>query len=310
MMRSEHEVLQGKLVVLMGGPGSERVVSLRSAEAVAKALRDAGADVEMIDVTGPDFEIPTDTRIAVNMIHGTFGEDGQIQEILDGRGVKYTGEGAAGSRVAFDKILSKERFVAGTIPTPVYEVLHNGDRPSFSPPLVVKAPSQGSSVGVYIVKNDSDLDPAVNDAHGYSKTLLIEKFVKGRELTVGILGQRPLPVVEIVTKDGVYDFRNKYPWANTGGSSSHFCPAPLSPEETKLVQDAAVAAHRALGLEVYSRVDVMLTDDGHPIVLEVNTIPGMTETSLLPDAARAEGMEFPALCAEIIRLSLQRYERQ
>lgn len=309
MTRNVLDRVGGKLAVLMGGPGSERMVSLRSAEAVASALRSAGAEVATVDVASPEFELPEGVGLAVNMIHGTFGEDGQIQQILDRRGVRYTGEGAEGSRHAFDKILSKEHFTVANIPTAPYEILPNGGLPSMAVPFVVKAPREGSSVGVYIVKSAAEIQQAVKDAHAYASTLLVEQFIKGRELTVGILGRRPLPVVEILTKDGVYDFRNKYPWANLGGSSSHLCPAPLSEEETRAVQDVAVAAHTALGLEVYSRVDVLLPEDGRPVVLEINTIPGMTETSLLPDAARAEGMNFADLCIEILRLSIQRYEK-
>ncbi len=308
-MRGVLDRIGGKIVVLMGGPGSERLVSLRSAEAVAKALRGAGASVELIDVSTLTPELPPDTGIAFNMIHGTFGEDGQLQDYLDQKGIKYTGEGALGSRLAFDKILSKSRFIEQNVPTAGYEVLNNGDQPSLRPPLVVKAPREGSSVGVFIVRDSSELPKALASARGFGTPLLVEEFVQGRELTVGILGRRPLPIVEIVTEDGVYDFRNKYPWANLGGASQHLCPAPLKDQEMRDVQDAAVAAHDALGLEVYSRVDVLLRPDGSPAVLEVNTIPGMTETSLLPDAAKAEGLKFTDLCLEIIRLSLDRYQR-
>ncbi len=309
-MREVLDQIAGKIVVLMGGPGSERLVSLRSAEAVANALRETGARVEVLDVSTAAPELPPDTGIAFNMIHGTFGEDGQLQDYLDQKGIRYTGEGAAGSRLAFDKILSKARFVDHNVPTARYEILHNGNLPSLRPPLVVKAPREGSSVGVYIVKEPAELPDAIAAAHGFGTPLLVEEFVSGRELTVGILGRRALPVVEIVTSDGVYDFRNKYPWANLGGASQHLCPAPLTQQETAAVQEAAVAAHNALCLEVYSRVDVLLRPDGSPVVLEINTIPGMTETSLLPDAAKAEGLTFTDLCLEIIRLSLDRYQRQ
>ncbi len=300
--------IDGKVAVLMGGPGSERMVSVRSAEAVAAALREIFPGIETIDVPGVDFVPPDDLGLAVNMIHGTFGEDGVLQTLLDARGIKYTGEGAEGSRMAFDKILAKRAFERAGVPSPAFEVLSNGGGPRMTPPLVLKPPREGSSVGVKIVEDPRDLAGAIEDGRQYAPELLVERFIRGRELTVGILGERPLPIVEILTEDGVYDFRNKYPWANMGGSSRHVCPAPLEERETRVVQEAAVAAHRALGLSVYSRVDVLLTPDGRPFVLEVNTIPGMTETSLLPDAARAEGMEFGALCREIVRLSLARYE--
>ncbi len=291
------------LVVLMGGPGSEREVSLRSGAAVAKALRQAGHRVTEVDVKGPEFELPSDTGLCVLMMHGTFGEDGQIQSILDRRGIAYTGEGVEASRTAFDKLASKERFAAAGVPTPRWEVLSPGRRPSLALPLVVKAPREGSSVGVHLVREAGQLEAALADCAAIDREILVEELIDGRELTVGVVGDRAMPVVEIRPHEGFYDYAHKY----TKGASEYFCPAPLDEKTTRRVQETALAAHRALGLQIYSRVDVLLRGDGEPFVLEANTIPGMTETSLLPKSAAAAGIAFPALCEEIARLSLQRH---
>ncbi len=301
-----------KIAVLKGGPGSEREVSLATAAGVAGALRGLGADVTEVDVKGADFALPPGIQIAFNAIHGTFGEDGQVQQILEDKGVAYTGEGVEGSRAAFDKITSKKLFAEHGVPTAEYEVIEAGGHPSLPLPYVVKAPKEGSSVGVYIVKTEEEIGPALRGASQYSDVLLVEKFVKGRELTVGILGGLALPVIEIRPMQGFYDFKNKYPFLNKQGQSGaeHLCPAPLDEIETRHVQEAALAAHRALGLEVYSRVDVLLPEGGKPSVLEVNTIPGMTEASLLPEAAAAAGISYPQLCERIIELSMARQKQE
>ena len=289
------------LAVLMGGPGSEREVSLRSGAAVARAFRGGGYRVTEVDVHGPEFELPPGIDLCVNMIHGTFGEDGQIQTILDRRGVAYTGEGEEGSRIAFDKLASKKLFVAAGVPTPRWEVLAPGARPTLPLPVVVKAPREGSSVGVHLVREAQQLEAALADCANLDREILVEELIVGRELTVGVVGDRALAVVEIRPHEGFYDYAHKY----TKGASEYFCPAPLDEATTRRVQETALAAHRALGLEVYSRVDILLRADGKPFVLETNTIPGMTETSLLPKAAAAVGVDFLALCEEIARLSLQ-----
>lgn len=290
------------LVVLMGGPGSESAVSLRSGAAVANALRRGGYRVSELEVTGPGFTLPADTGLCINMIHGTFGEDGQLQSLLDAQGVAYTGEGAAASRIAFDKLASKRLFDAAGVPTPAWEVIPPGARPSLPLPLVIKAPREGSSVGVHLVREPAALEPALADCAALDREILVEELIEGRELTVGIVGDRAMAVVEIQPHEGFYDYAHKY----TKGASEYFCPAPLDDDTTRRVQETALAAHRALGLEVYSRVDVLLRADGSPFVLEANTIPGMTETSLLPKAAAAAGMDFLALCEEIAVLSLKR----
>ena len=296
-----------KIALLMGGPGSERKVSLKTAESVAEALRSRGAVVIEVDVAGPAFEVPGDVFIAMNLIHGTFGEDGQIQSLLEQRGIRYTGAGVESSRIAFDKLLSKQRFIADGVPTPRSQTYPlNGSQPlAIALPLVVKPPREGSSVGVHICHTQVEFEAAVEDAKKFGNDTLIEDYVAGKELTVGILGDQVLPVVHIEPVEGFYDINNKYPWMGGTGKTNYNCPANLSPEVTKAVQEAALKAFRSCGTEVYGRVDVMLRDsDQAPFVLEVNTIPGMTSSSLLPKAAKAVGIEFPDLCARIIELSI------
>lgn len=296
------ELKDKQIAVLMGGPGAERAVSLNSGAAVVKALRLLGADVVEVDVTGPHFEIPADAHLAFNIIHGTFGEDGQLQAILDLHGIPYTGEAAAGSRLAFDKIESKKRFEAAGVPTAKWEIVQKGSAPSLPLPFVVKPPREGSSVGVHIVHDTVGLDVALEDCFARDHEVLIEEFVQGKELTVGIVGDEAFPVVEIVPKVDFYSYENKY----TKGASDYYCPARIDEATARRVQQAALAAHRSLGLEVYSRVDVLLDAEGNPYVLEINTLPGMTETSLLPKAAAAVGVSFHELCERIALLSLRK----
>lgn len=307
MKKSYSGILADKMVaLLMGGPGKERPVSLNSGAAVAKALRSLGANVQEIDVSGPDFTIPEKTELVFNMIHGTFGEDGQLQSILDQLGVSYTGEGEVGSRLAFDKIASKRKFDEAGVPNAKWEILTAGQTTSLPLPLVAKPPREGSSVGVHIVQKSEELAAALEDCFSRDSEVLIEEFIRGRELTVGIVGGEALPVVEIVPKVDFYSYENKY----TKGNSDYFCPARLDESIMHAVQSAALAAHRSLGLEIYSRVDVLLDSENKPFVLEVNTIPGMTETSLLPKAAAVAGIDFVSLCEEIAGLSLSRKRRQ
>ena len=298
-----------RIAVLKGGPGSERQISLASAAGVAGALRELGAEVSEVDVTGPHFVLPEGIDLAFNMIHGTFGEDGQVQRALEARGVPYTGEGVRGSELAFDKLQSKARFVERGVPTPKFEQIAAGFTPSMPLPYVIKAPCEGSSVGVYIVKAPEDVAPALEAAARYAQELLVEEYVEGRELTVGILDGIALPIIEIRPSTGFYDFANKYPFLDpTGkGSADHFCPAALDVATTARIQQLALAAHRALDLEVYSRVDFLLRPDGEALVLEINTIPGMTQASLLPEAARVAGIRYPQLCERIAELSLSRF---
>lgn len=303
--------LPKKIAVLMGGPGSERDVSLATGRGVSKALRSLGAEVFDVDVRDENFALPKEADLAFITIHGTFGEDGQLQKILEERGVPYTGDGVEASYAAFDKILSKEKFREHNVATPKWEVIEVGERPTIPIPLVVKPARQGSTVGVVIVKKASQLDAALAEAGKYDRKLLIEEFVSGRELTIGVLGDQALPILEIIPKGGFYDFNNKYPFLNpqAGGAAEHVCPAEIDPKKTKQIQELALRAFRAVGLVVYARVDVLLSDSGDPFVLEANTIPGMTEASLLPEAAAAAGINYVDLCAHIIALSRARTER-
>jgi D-alanine-D-alanine ligase len=296
--------------VVMGGPGSERQVSLASGRAVTEALLSIGIRATAVDLPTASLDgLPADTGLVFNTIHGTFGEDGQLQDLLEKHGIPYTGAGSATSRKAFDKHLSKAAFLAAGVPTPRSETLDlsiPGATPSLPLPLVIKPPREGSSVGVHIVKDASQLAAALADVARFSSDALVEEFIEGLELTVGILGDRALPVVHIIPPEGVYDMASKYPWLSGSKGSQYICPADLDPATTAAVQQAALAAHRALGIEIYSRVDVLLdAKSGKPYVLEANTIPGMTATSLLPKAAAATGIAFADLCRIIAEESLE-----
>jgi D-alanine-D-alanine ligase len=299
--------LSGKTIaVLKGGPGSERAVSLKTAESVVEALRSLGAHVVEVDVTGPEFDVPADTLIAFNTIHGTFGEDGQLQAICEARGLRYTGAGVETSRIAFDKALTKEKFIAAGVPTPRSQIfrLDGSDTLSIDLPLVIKPPREGSSVGVHIVRTPEELAAALEDARRFGDDTLIEEFIEGKELTIGVLGDQVLPVIHIEPAEGFYDINNKYPWMSGTGKTLYHCPADLDEATTARVQAAALAAFKAAGTEVYGRVDCLLRADGSAFILEINTIPGMTSSSLLPKAAAAVGISFPELCHQIIELSL------
>ena len=297
-----------KIAVAMGGPGSEYDVSIASGEAVQQALTDAGCDAVKLVVTKHEIEVPEGIDVVFNTIHGTFGEDGEMQLQLEEAGIVYTGAGSANSKIAFDKVLSKEKFIAAGVPTPVSEIVDVTDgfkMPEMKLPYVVKPPREGSSVGVHICKTLEEAEKAMHDAVKYSNDVLIEQFVEGLELTVGVLDGEVLPVVHIAPRSGFYDMSNKYPWMEETEETKtdYYCPADLSPEVTKAVQDAALAAHKSLGVEVYSRVDVLLDSDGSPYVLEANTIPGMTASSLLPKSAAVAGYPFADLCMKIVDIS-------
>jgi len=297
------------VAVLAGGPGSEREVSLNSAKGVASALEGRVGKVTLVDVKGPDFDLPLGTDLAFNVIHGTFGEDGQLQSEMERRGIPYTGARRLSSETAFDKALSKQRFLEAGVITPASEVIHgsktNEPPASIGIPCVVKPPREGSSVGVHLVRTPEEWPAAFADAARFSEDLLVEELISGKELTVGIVGDLVLPVIHIQPRSGFYDISNKYPWMTGQGGTDYFCPADLPDAVTQSVQNEALKAHRALGVEVYSRVDVLLREsDAKPFVLEVNTIPGMTQSSLLPKAAGALGIDYTNLCLKIIELSL------
>lgn len=294
-----------KIALLMGGPGSERDVSIASGNGVLEALRSEGfTNVTPVLVNNERPEIPEGTELCYNMIHGTYGEDGGLQSYLEELGLPYTGAGSETSRNCFDKVLTKKFFISGQVPTPLSETIAAGQMPTLPVPCVIKPPCEGSSVGVHIVNDAAELPAAVADASRYGKEILVEEYIKGKELTVAIFNGEALPVVHICPRSGFYDMNNKYPSLYGGVGSDYICPADISEEETKAVQAAAVAAYKALGVEVYGRVDVLLTDDGKPYVLEINTIPGMTGASLFPKAAKAAGISYGELCTRIAEVSL------
>lgn len=294
-----------KIALLMGGPGSERDVSIASASGVLEALRNEGfTQVTPVLVDSERPAIPEGTELCYNMIHGTYGEDGGIQSYLEELGLPYTGAGSATSRNCFNKVLTKKFFIDGGVPTPKSETLTAGQLPTLPVPCVIKPPCEGSSVGVHIVYDAAELPAAMEDAARYGKEILVEEYIKGKELTVAIFNGEALPVVHICPRSGFYDMNNKYPSMYGGVGSDYICPADISPEETQAVQEAAVAAYKALNVEIYGRVDVLLTDDGKPYVLEINTIPGMTSASLFPKAAAAAGISYGELCTRIAEASL------
>lgn len=290
---------------MLGGPSAEREISLRSGAAVAQALRSLGHTVHELDPRDDAWALPAGTEVVFLALHGTYGEDGTVQRHLEALGVPYTGCDPEASRLAFDKVLTKQRCLAAGVPTARFAVL---DRPEASwpmgwqPPVVLKPARQGSSVGLQFVERVADWAAALAEAFRYDSQVLLEERILGRETTVGILDDAPLPVVEVRPKQGAYDYLNKY----TPGRTEYFCPAPFDAETTRRIQAAGLAAFRAIGGRDYARVDVMVRPSGEPVVLEVNTLPGMTETSLLPKAAAAAGLGYAELCQRMVDLALRR----
>jgi len=294
------------IVVLLGGPSAEREVSLRSGAAVAAALRGLGHGVHEVDPTPGSLRLPTETDVAFLALHGTYGEDGAVQAELEALGMPYTGCGIESSRIAFDKVLAKERMIGAGVPTPRYRVLRSGSESwpgeGWTCPVVLKPAREGSSVGLQFVETPGAFSGALQASLRHGTEILMEPRIVGRETTVGILDGVALPVVEVRPKSGAYDYRNKY----TPGCTDYQCPAGFPGETTVRIQEAALGAFRAVGARDYARVDVMVTPEGMPMVLEVNTLPGMTETSLLPKAAAAAGISFPELCGRMVELALRR----
>jgi len=293
------------ITVMLGGPSAEREVSLRSGSAVAKALCSLGHHVTEVDPKNGAFDLPGGTDVVFLALHGTYGEDGTVQQQLDKLGAIYTGCDADSSRVAFDKVLTKQRCVKARVPNAKFLVVNSSTAPwpdGWQPPLVVKPVRQGSSVGLQFVEQTGDWQPALAEALKFDSEVLVEEKIVGRETTVGILGGEPLPVVEVRPKTGSYDYKNKY----TAGCTEYFCPADFDAATTKRIQEAAIGAFQAIGGRDYARVDVMVSAGGEPVVLEVNTLPGMTETSLLPKAAAAAGLDYAQLCQRMVELALAR----
>lgn len=294
----------GKVGVLAGGPSSEREISLRSGKAVHAALLAKGLDAVFVDMRDDIREVLSRNRMDVAFIalHGRFGEDGTVQAALEEAGIPYTGSGPVASRRALDKVAAKNIFFQNCIPTPHYMVYERGvsnaeDVAALGFPIVVKPQFEGSSMGLGIVRERAELDGAIDRALAFDRFLLVEEFIDGRELTVGILDDEPLPVVEIVPKSRVYDFAAKYSDPDT----KYLAPAPLDKKTAAAAQELAVRAHRSIECASLSRVDMMLDAAGDLFLLEVNTIPGMTERSLLPKAAAVRGIDFGELCMTLIR---------
>jgi D-alanine-D-alanine ligase len=294
-----------KITVLLGGPSAEREVSLRSGAAVAAALRTLGHEVTEIDPLHPGWVLPGVVDVVFLALHGTYGEDGTVQRHLESLGVRYTGCDSAASAVAFDKELTKQRLISSRISTPRSATLGAGSGgwpAGWQPPVVLKPVSQGSSVGLSFVETAAEFPAALAEAFRHDSRVLMEEKVVGRETTVGVLAGKALPVVEVRPRTGRYDYHSKY----TTGASEYFCPADFDPPTTQCIQQAGLAAFEAIGGRDYARVDIMVRPDGEPVVLEVNTLPGMTQTSLLPKAAAAAGMSYPELCERMVELALQR----
>lgn len=305
-----------KIVVVMGGPSSEGEVSRRSGTAILNALKSKNYNavgLELVPETFVDEIREMKADFVFNALHGKFGEDGIIQGTLEMLGIPYTSSGVCAAAVTMDKVATKRFFQAGDVPTPrshTYFRFEHKQRDlaeeiqkDFSIPVVVKAAAQGSSIGVVIVKDTKDLKDALNEAFKYDNAVLVEEYIKGRELTVAVYGneekQEVLPIIEITTSEGWYDYVNKY----KVGASQHIIPAPISDELTKEIQNIAKRAFAVCGCCGVARVDFMLSEDNKPYAIEVNTVPGMTETSLVPDAGRAAGIEFPELCQKILYMA-------
>ncbi len=316
---SNLDILNGLSIgVLYGGPSSEREVSIESGENAAKALSAAGHQVHRVLLDGT-FNV-RDARslgidVALLALHGEFGEDGKIQSILEEADIPYTGSGIDASSRAFDKVLAKQAFERHNVRTPAWMSV---DVPpaavemtveklsDITPPVVIKPATGGSSLGVSIVKERDQIAGALRKAVEYGDCILIERFIKGRELTVGVVGEEALPVAELKVAGEFYDFSAKYSDERT----RIICPAELDPETAARIRALGLAAHRALGCRDVSRTDIMLDERGVPWVLEVNTLPGMTSHSLLPRAASAVGISFAELCEGLLRLTVERAMRR
>ena len=293
-----------KIVVMAGGFGAEREISLRSGASISCALRSLGHQVDEVDPANKGWRLAEGTEVVCLALHGEFGEDGQVQTCLEDLGVPYTGTGPRGSAVAFDKELTKQAFDRESIPMPRGCVLAGGSLPprDLPPPWVLKPAAQGSSVGLRMVDNVTQWESALEDSLKQGERVICEERIVGREVTVGLLAGEALPVVEVRPKSAAYDYRSKY----TRGATEYFCPADLPQECTYAIQQLGLKAFEAVGARDFGRVDMMLDKSLKPYVLEVNTLPGMTETSLLPKAAAAAGMEFKHLCGRMVDLAINR----
>jgi D-alanine-D-alanine ligase len=296
-----------KVAVLRGGVGSEREVSLESGRCVAEALREGGLDVAESDIRPDDMQVldRKDIDVFFLALHGRFGEDGQLQQVLEDRHLAYTGSGPQASQLAFDKMASKRLFAdAGASVPPVVEFhpdtdLYQLDRQlqAFGERLVVKPIRQGSSVGVHVVASRREAVEAARTVHTEFGECMIEGFIRGREITVGVLDRRTLPIIEIRSKTGFYDYHAKY----VSDQTQYLFDTIEDPVVTERAARAALACFDALGCRDFARIDLIVTDDGVPYVLEANTIPGFTTHSLLPKAAARAGLPMTQLCTQIVQ---------
>ncbi|MBF0532272.1 MAG: D-alanine--D-alanine ligase [Candidatus Omnitrophica bacterium] len=299
----------GRVGVLMGGYSSEREISLKSGQAICTALQALGCEVIAVDIVEHDDAAIARCIEAKNLdlgfiaLHGRLGEDGQIQRILEQAGIPYTGSGVEASQTAIHKIRTKNVLRANGINVAEDVTLSAGER--LSPeafqrlggyPLVVKPLAEGSSIGVSLAEGPTQFEMAVEEAGKYGPQIMVEKYISGREITVGILGKEALPVVEICASRTFFDYTAKY----QKGLTDYIVPARLDELIVRQVQAAALKAHEAVGCEDISRVDMIIDDNGRYYVLEINTIPGFTATSLLPQAAAQRGINFNQLCAILV----------
>lgn len=306
---------ESKIVVVMGGTSTEAEVSRRTGKAIADALLSKNYNVETLELNPQTFAADiknSNCGIVFNAVHGLYGEDGLIQGTLDMLKIPYTGSNVLAAALTMDKVMTKRILTAAGIATPKFIVYRAVDRnknlaaeieEKFGLPVVIKASNQGSSIGVEIVERAEDIAAAIDNSFKYGDEVLVEEFIDGRELTAAVFGNedeaQALPIIEITTVTGRYDYETKY----KKGASTHICPAEIPDELTAKVQALAVAAFKVCKCAGVARVDFMLSNENEPYVLEVNTVPGMTETSLVPDAARAAGIEFPELCEKILALA-------
>lgn len=300
------------VAVVMGGPSAEREVSLNTGAAIANALREYGyTNVVEIDLDPRNFGkqlAESKAEVVFNAVHGLYGEDGRLQTLLEIREMPYTGSGMIASVSCMDKVITKRMLRDAGISTPACLIVNKKEigikekiMQRFSLPVVIKPASQGSSIGVEIVKEEKQLDEALANAFKYSRDILVEEFIGGKELTVSMMQKDgevvALPVIHIAPHSGMYDYHSKY----TKGATEYICPADLDEETTKKVQEISKQAYEVLGCSGVARADVMLDEEGNGYVLEINTVPGMTATSLVPKAAAAAGISFPELCNIILQ---------
>ncbi|MGZ6078696.1 MAG: D-alanine--D-alanine ligase [Myxococcaceae bacterium] len=295
-----------RIGVLMGGLSVEREVSFRTGAGVAAALRSLGYTVVELDVQKDVAERLRAERIDVAFIalHGRYGEDGCIQGLLESMFIPYTGSGVLASSVGMEKVFAKQVFLAHSIPTPAYRSFDSAEQAlagveslPFPFPVVVKPSREGSSVGVHICHSDDAYPAAVEDAAKLAGSILVEQFVKGREVQGAVLDDASLGAIEIVPAHEFYDYEAKY---TAGSGTKYLFPAPLPSDQYARVNEVCLAAHRALGCRGATRSDVIVTPDGGVQLLELNTIPGMTPTSLLPKIAAGRGIDYPQLCERIL----------